>query len=327
MRALKKAVAVLLWGAFGVAALAGLLFFYFIYSPTPEIPHLSGVVTKQSINVSGLKRTYRTYVPKDLASGAPLIVVMHGSGENGGQIRLQTGYEFDRLADEHRFAVVYPDGYEGYWNACNKVGDYAANRLDINDVQFLTALVDRLARDVGSDRSRVFAAGVSRGGFMAFRLALEAPERFRAVAAVSASVPTLDNFKCRTVARGTSSVLIINGTSDPIIPFAGGEVRLFGFLARGTVLSSRASARYFANLNHLSGAPETHTLAAADGFGDEQLVWRNHSGTEVELDAIDGGGHGMPQPYYRNPRLLGPTAKRPDGPDMIWGFFARQRTR
>jgi polyhydroxybutyrate depolymerase len=231
------------------------------------------------------------------------------------------------LADAHRFAVVYPDGYEGYWNACNKVGDYAANKLNIDDVKFLTAVVDKLAREIGIDRSRVFATGVSRGGHMAFRLALEAPERFRAVAAVSASVPTPNNFKCKPAARGTSSLLIINGTKDPLNPFEGGEVQLFGFIARGSVLSSRASAQYFADRNHLSGTPEMHEIPVADDVRVGRLVWHNDSRVEVELDAIDGGGHGMPQPYYRNPRALGPTAKEPNGPDLIWDFFERQRPR
>jgi len=327
MLAAKKLVTIVLWGVFAALALAGILFFYYLYSPTPAIPPLSGTITKQSLDIAGLKRTYRLYVPNNLAKGAPLVFVLHGSGENGGQVRLATGYEFDRLADVHRFAVVYPDAYEGYWNACNRAGDYSANRLDIDDVGFLTALADRLASDIGIDRSRVFAAGVSRGGSMAFRLALEAPKRFRALAAVSASVPTPDNFKCRLPTHGTSSILILNGTKDPIVPFAGGEVQLFGFLARGAVLSSPASAQYFARLNQISAAPETHETLAVDSIRVEQMRWRKDSVVEVELDAIDGAGHGMPQPYYRNPRLLGPTAKEPNGPDLIWNFFARQMPR
>src|SRR5712672_1280142 len=43
------------------------------------------------------------------------------------------GMGFERLADERGFAFVYPDGYEGYWNGCNMVGDYSANKLNIDD--------------------------------------------------------------------------------------------------------------------------------------------------------------------------------------------------
>ncbi|MBI3677181.1 MAG: polyhydroxybutyrate depolymerase [Proteobacteria bacterium] len=316
-----------LYALVGLAASIGALFFYFLYSPTPDIPQLSGTMTRQTMQVDGLERIYRLYVPKALAKGAPLVVVMHGSGENGAQIRLGTGYEFDRLADLHRFAVVYPYGFEGYWNACNKVGDYAANTRNIDDVKFLTVLVDKLAHDIGIDTHRVFATGVSRGGHMAYRLALEAPQRFRAVAAVSASVPTPDNFKCKPASTSTSSVLIINGTKDPLNPFEGGEVQIFGLIARGTVLSSRASGQYFADLNHITGAPATRTTQAADGIRVEQTLWHDDSKPQIELLAIDGGGHGMPQPYYRNPRILGPTAKEPNGPDAIWAFFAQQSQR
>ena len=243
------------------------------------------------------------------------MVVMHGSGENGAQMRIETGYGFDRLADEHGFAVVYPNGYEGYWNACNIVGDYSANKLNIDDVGFLTGVVDKLITEIGVDPGRVFATGISRGGHMAFRLALEAPSRFRAVAAVSANVPTPENFKCKPAGQGTSSVMIMNGTEDPLVPFDGGEVKLFGlFIRRGKVRSSRESGQYFADLNHIAGTPETNETQVADGVRVEQVLWRNDSKVEVELVAIHGGGHGIPQPYRRHPRLLGPSPKEPNGP-------------
>jgi polyhydroxybutyrate depolymerase len=147
-------------GLVGVVALVatlGALFAYFVYSPAAEIPRLSGTVTRGIMTAGGLKRTYRTYVPRGLAKGAPLVVVMHGAGENGARIRIETGYGFDRLADEHGFAVVYPNAYEGYWDVCTIVGDVSANGSNIDDV----------VSEIGVDPGRVFAAGSSRGGFMA----------------------------------------------------------------------------------------------------------------------------------------------------------------
>jgi polyhydroxybutyrate depolymerase len=289
-----------LFGIVAFIVLAGGLLFYFVYTPAPERPRLSGVVTKGVIAVGGRTRSYLTYVPHGLRNDAPLVIALHGSGETGARMRVETGYAFDRLADERGFAVVYPDGYDGYWNACNIVGDYAANTLNIDDVGFLKALASKLA----GDPKRVFAMGVSRGGHMAFRLALEAPVQFRAVAAVAANVPAPGNFKCRPAGPGTASVLIMNGTADPLNPFDGGDARLFGlFLDRGPVLSSRDSVRYFADRN------------------------RSRAGTEVTLVAIAGGGHGMPQPYKRAPRLLGPTLASPNGAVVIWDFFARQKPR
>ena len=308
-----------------VVALGAALFGYFVYSPSPEVPRLSGKLTKGTIEVGGRKRTYLTYLPHGLTKGAPLVVVMHGTGQSGAQIRKWTGYGFERLADERGFAVVYPDGFEGYWNACNVVGDYSANKLNIDDVGFLTGMVDKLITEIDVDPGRVFATGISRGGHMAFRLALEAPSRFRAVAAVSASVPTPENFKCRPAGQGTSSVMIMNGTKDPINPFEGGEVKFLGLLKRGRVRSSRASGQYLADLNNIIGRPETSETQVTDGFHVEQVLWRNDSKIEVELVAIHGGGHGIPQPYWRYPRFLGPAPKEPNGPEVIWAFFERLR--
>lgn len=319
---MRKVLRVLFWGLAILVASAAGLFAYFVYTPAPEVPHLSGRLTHETVQSGGLKRTFLLYVPHGLAKGAPLVVALHGSGESGAAMRVATGYGFERLADRHGFALAYPDGYEGYWNACNIVGDYAANRLDIDDVGFLTRMVDGLAVRLGIDPRRVFAMGISRGGHMAFRLALEAPQRFRAVAAVAANVPAPGNFKCKP--RGGASVMIMNGTRDPLNPFDGGEVRLFGlFVGRGKVLSSLDSARYFARLDHLAGMPETHTTEIADGFGVDRTLW--HGEIEVELVAIRGGGHVIPQPYRRYPRVLGPTPREPDGTAAIWDFFARQR--
>lgn len=119
-----------------VVALGGALLGYFVYSPTPEIPRLSGKLIKGTLEVDGLRRTYLTYIPQEVTRGTPFVGVMHGSGQNSAQTRRATGYGFERLPDQHGFAVVYADAYEGYWNACNIVGDYGANKLDIDDVGF-----------------------------------------------------------------------------------------------------------------------------------------------------------------------------------------------
>ena len=302
------------------------LFAYFAYTPSSAVPQLSGTLTKGTISVARLTRTYSTYVPRELATGAPLVVVMHGAGESGARMRIETGYAFERLADEHGFAVVYPNAYQGYWDVCTVAGDISANGLNVDDVGFLVGMVDKLVSELSADPNRVFAAGSSRGGFMAFRLALEAPSRFRAVAAASANVPSPENFKCKATGQGTPSVMIMNGTDDPLVPFDGGSVSLFGLFYRlGKVRSSRESGQYFADLNHITGTPERNETQVADGVRVEQVLWRNNSNVEVELVAIHGGGHGIPQPYRRHPRLLGPSPTEPNGPEVIWAFFERQR--
>jgi polyhydroxybutyrate depolymerase len=307
-----------------MAALGAGVLVYLLWTPATPPPHLSGVLTRGAIEFAGLRRTYSLYTPANFEPHAPLIIALHGSDGSGGRLRIETGYGFERLADQYGFAVAYPNAVEGNWNACNRTGDFTANRLNIDDVGFLTALLDRLAAKLSLDRARVFAVGVSRGGQMAYRLALEAPERLSGAAAVAASIPRPENFKCRPARQATPSVLIMNGVEDPLNPFNGGEVQLYGLYRRGQVRSSRASGQYFADLNHIAGPPRVTELDFPDHVAVEDTSWRNTGPVEIELLAIHGGGHGIPQPYHRGPRLLGPSPSAPDGPALIWAFFQRQ---
>lgn len=312
------------YGLLGLITVGAMLFWYFIYSPEPEAPQLSGTLTKATIEVGGLTRTYRSYVPKGLPKGAPLLFVMHGSGQNGAQIRIETGYEFERLADRHGFAVVYPNARSFDWNDCSKVGDFSFKGREVDDVGFLSALAGRLSEELELDRKRVFATGVSSGGLMSLRLALEAPDKFRAVAAVSANLPAAENFKCKPSGQA-SSVMLMNGTKDPLVPYAGGESSLFGlFFKAGMLRSSRESADYFAGQNKISLTPAM-TLSINGDAQVGRALWRNDSKLEVELVTIHGGGHGLPQAYWRRPRLLGPSPMAPNGAAIIWDFFDGQR--
>ncbi|MFL6658050.1 MAG: alpha/beta hydrolase family esterase [Massilia sp.] len=325
MRRVFRFLGIALLSLLGLAALLAALLAYFVYAPTPDDPHLPGTLKKASITVDGLTRNYLTYVPRGLPNGMPLVMVMHGSGESAAQIRAETGYEFERLAEQYNFAVVYPESASFDWNDCSKAGDFTVNGKVVDDVAYIAALEDKLVTALHVDPKRVYATGVSAGGFMALRLALEAPTRFRAVAAVAAQVPRPENFKCQPAGAGTS-VMIMNGTKDPLVPYAGGEVNLLGlFYKGGNVHSSLESGQYFADYNKIKGEPASQETTVVNGVSVERIVWRNDAATEVELVAIHDGGHGLPQAYYRRPRLLGPSPMAPDGPAIILDFFMRQR--
>jgi polyhydroxybutyrate depolymerase len=325
MTRLRRFLLISLLSLLALVALAAGLFAYFLYTPEPALPPLSGTLSQGTLTVAGLERRYRFYVPKGLPPRAPLVLVMHGSGEGPQALRMGTGYGFERLADQHGFAVVYPKSFGFDWNDCSSIGDTAVNGLRADDAGFLAALVDRLVREIGVDPQRVFAAGVSNGGSMALRLALEDPTRYRAVAAALAHVPAPQNFQCRPGAQ-TPSVMIMNGTADPLVPYGGGEINLLGlFYKGGEVLSSTASAQYFAQRNAIAGPPQVSLTPGAPGLGVEHARWRSANGrTEVELVTLHGAGHGLPQPWARRPRLLGPSPMAPDGPALMWAFFERQ---
>ena len=303
----------------------GAAFAYLVYAPAPDVPSLSASVQRGSLQVGERQRRYAFYVPAKLASHPPLLLALHGSMGNAAQMRRTSAYRFEQLADEHGFIVVYPEGHEGHWNDCRRKGPFAAKQLGIDDIGFMRALVAHFRSAYTVDSARVFAVGISNGAHLSYRLALEAPELVRAVAAVAANLPTADNFDCTPV-KGAVSVLIINGTEDPINPFEGGRVTIFGFGDRGTVLSTRESAAYFARRNGIAGAPVIERLAqkGSTRTSVDRAHWRSATGADVVLYTINGGGHTLPQPRPSAPRILGRTDRTLDGPAEIWRFFDRR---
>jgi polyhydroxybutyrate depolymerase len=170
----------------------------------------------------------------------------------------------------------------------------------------------------------VFATGISNGGQMALRLALEAPGRVRAVAPVAASLPAERNMDCRPAGRPVS-VLLMNGTADPMNPFTGGDVALYGLIGnRGAVLSSEDSIDYFRDLAGHTGAPAQGELPdrdPGDGSRVEVRRWEAPGRKLVALYAIRNGGHNAPSPQLEIPRLLGPTNHDISAAEEIWRFF------
>ena len=325
MKRLPRLMLIGLASLLALLVLTAALLAFFLYTPEPALPQLSGTLSRATLDVAGVQRSYRAYVPKGLAKGAPLVLVMHGSGEGPQAIRVGTGYGFERLADQHGFVVVYPKSFGFDWNDCSTIGNTAVDGVRADDAGFLAALVDHLVGELGVDPNRVFAAGVSNGGSMALRLALEQPKRYRAVAAALANMPAPANFQCQPVGQ-TPSTMILNGTEDPLVPYAGGEIHLLGlFYPGGQVISSMASAQSLADRNAIAGPPQVSVTRTSEGARVEHSRWQTADGrTEIELVTLHGAGHGLPQPWARRPRLLGPSPMEPNGPALIWAFFERQ---
>jgi polyhydroxybutyrate depolymerase len=295
-----------------------------ITTQTPtRVPTLASASQVASIRVGDLERTYVYYVPVSLPRNAPLLLVFHGRGMNADMMRGWAGYQFDRLADKNRFVVVYLDGYQQTWNDCGK-SDLPAKTQNIDDVGFVRALIARVHADYGINPSQVFAMGYSNGGFMVFRLALELPDEITAVAAVAANLATDDNSDCRASGKPIP-VLIMNGTSDPNVPYNGGVVLLSKVAV--TVRSTQESAEYFAKLNGQVNPPKTTCLPhqdVSDPTSVDRTVWNDPGKPEVVLVTINEGGHVVPQSQFIASSSFGRTTKDLDGPVEIWNFFSRQ---
>ena len=283
-------------------------------------------VHQASVVVGDLHRTYTFYLPRRLRAHPSLVFVFHGSDGNGQRARRATGYEFDKLAEKHGFIAVYPDGYEHHWNGCRKSGPYSANKMNIDDVGFVESLITRFSEDYSVDLNQIFVMGISNGGHMSYRLALERPRKITAVAVTIASLPDTDNQAC-TPKGIPIPVMIVNGTDDPINPYAGGRVNLFGAGDRGTVISTRQTFDYWKNL-----AGHTDPLITYDfpdrNPNDNSWVERTTANSpdkpEISLYTIHGGGHTLPHPYIQWPSVLGNNNRDINIANEIFSFFQRQ---
>ena len=177
---------------------------YYWYSPAPPLPALSAKVRRNAVRVGARDRTCLVYVPANLPQQAALVIVLHGSGMDGARMRISTGYEFDCLADQHGFVVLYPDGYRRNWNDCRKNATFPSKRQNIDDVNFMRALIARMMLGHAIDQKRVYVFGYSNGAHMAFRLAMEAPAEIAAIASVAANLPTPDASSCPATGSNTA---------------------------------------------------------------------------------------------------------------------------
>jgi polyhydroxybutyrate depolymerase len=277
---------------------------YLLYAPEPALPEAAA--TTVTVDFGGRERRYIVFTPPNLHAGAGVLLAFHPSMSSATEMRQLVGIELERIADKDNLVVVYPRGYDGHFNGCSRTASYQAHKLRIDDVGFARSIVDELAKQQPIDRSRVYAIGLSNGGQMALRLALEAPDLVRGVAALSASLPAPENLDCTIAASPSRNVVLVAGTRDPINPYDGGEVTLFGFSSRGKVLSAQASAQWFADRLGLVTPTTTDLEKDRSGHEARQQDWLG-TDAHVRLVTLVGTGHTVPQSRYRARRLLGAT--------------------
>ena len=306
---------------------AGLALWALRHQLPPE-PQLPGKVERGALDHGGRRRTWIAYVPTKLQAHPALVIALHASMGTAEQVRQVYGYDFDLLTEEHGFIAVYPQGYDGDWNDCNVKGPFAAKRENVDDVGFLHALVDRLVHDHDADRAHVYVTGVSNGGAMTIRLALQTPDFARAYAAVVASVPKPANMAI-TPKGEPVSMLFMNGTADPMGHWDGGDIAFYGlFSNRGPALSTQASIDYFLKLDGLGGPPARMQFPdtdTSDGSTAERQRWTAPGKRSVTLIRVQGGGHGVPHPATYGRRPLGHSNRDFHAANEIWDFFQQAR--
>ena len=276
-----------------------------------------------SITCGELERTYNVHICNayNKARATPLVIMLHGGGGTGqGMAKLTT---FNSVADKANFVVVYPDGIEGHWNDGRGMQQYRTQIQNIDDVGFISALIDHLSNELNIDDKRIYVTGISNGGMMSHRLGCELSQRIAAISPVASNIPV--NMAPIWSPSRPVSVLIINGTNDPLERWEGGEIR-FGKNMYGIVLSVADTVKFWARKDHCSSSPIITQLPdkdPADGTKVRKEIYGGcKDGVEVILYAIEGGGHTWPGGLQYLPEsIIGKTSREFNASEAIWQFF------
>jgi polyhydroxybutyrate depolymerase len=292
-----------------------------------------GPLPMENIRVGGVTRAFDVYRPDGLVRGRPVVVALHGHGGtscsmSGACIRTSPWSIWQELAHHHGFLVVYPQGVRGPdgqpgWNDCR--ADNQRNP-DSDDLAFMAAIQEWAQSKHGSDPQRMYAAGVSNGGHMAMRLALEHPERWAAIAVVAASVPRHRKSPgCVGPAKVPAAFWL--GDKDPVSPFEGGYV---GGRKGGEVLSADASVAWWGGSSDSSKTQPVPDVRDDDGGRMVRYAYPAHPGRpQVLLYRAFGGGHATPSRRARYRAWMEVTLGKQNGDvefaEESWAFFQAHR--
>lgn len=281
----------------------------------------------------GRSRSWITYAPPsyDPSRPTPLVLVLHGRPSSAASMAAIS--EMNAVAARHGFIVVYPEGIDNEWNThfdlvrSNASLGGARSILPQDDVDFLKTLASDLNADFNIDRSRMYVAGFSNGGFMTMRMACSASDTFAGFAEVGAALYVEMNDVCRRSAP--SPILLMHGSADPSIPYGGvtvsnpegGEPIPITFSVLDTV-------SFFARRNGCSLAGRSTTFAEqgrSPGTHVIRFVPNECSGAPLEYYLINGGGHTWPGvPDILPAENFGPTNMDIRASEVIWAFLSRQ---
>ena len=295
--------------------------------------HARPQLETRTLTHDGLQREYFVHIPSNHMGKQPVPLVLAFHGGNG---RARTFARFTRMAElseRHGFIAVFPQGVNRRWyDQRFASSDPAADKM-VDDVGFVRALLDALQRSYPIDPRRVYAMGMSNGGMFCQELAFEVSDAFAAVASVTGQIavgPTP-----RTKPRERVSLLLMNGTDDPLVPYEGGDVITTlspqrrhdaSVRTRGRVLSTDETLRFWVRHNRLNDEPAVEdipNLDADDGTTVVRKTWTDGN-VSVVLYRINGGGHTYPGGSQYLPRkMIGNTSFDFDAAEVIWDFFRK----
>jgi polyhydroxybutyrate depolymerase len=278
----------------------------------------------RAVQVGGLERKYWVHLPQEHSAKIkwPLLIQLHGGGGEGRQLNALTG--FYALADKQKFIVFSPDAIERNWN--DGRGDFNARShvTNVDDVGFISFLIDSAVSELNADPGRVYLTGISNGALMTHRASCQLSQKIAAIACVAGNFP----YGMASVLSPSRPmpVLLINGTDDPLVPYNGGNIT-FGALVRGKVLSVADTVSFWATKNGCRADPAISNLPDVADDGTSVVTSRYPvcaGSAEVILYTINNGGHTWPGGLQYLPEgMIGKTCRDFNASEAIWGFFSR----
>lgn len=266
-----------------------------------------------TIQSGGLTREYRLYVPAAYngSTPVPLVLNLHGYASFAAQ---QEFYgDFRPIADTANFLIVHPNGTidpqgNRFWNV---LGGLSA----VDDVAFLSNLIDTLRAAYNIDPNRMYSTGMSNGGFMSYSLACELSHKIAAIASVTGSMINLKLNACNP--PRPVPVMEIHGTADNTVPY-NGSVSL-GTVAIPTLVNAWVQKNQCNPAPVITPVPDINTT---DGCTAEHYLYTGGiNGSTVEHYKVIGGGHTWPGQLFP----IGVTNQDFSASREIWRFFSQYR--
>jgi polyhydroxybutyrate depolymerase len=259
-------------------------------------------------------RPYDVYVPKSYSKDKPaaLVLAFHGYGDGDNGATLETYFQLKPVADKEGFLYITPNGIKDkdkqqFWNGTDACCDFYKKNPD--DVAYVRAILDDVAKHYNLDQKRVFVTGLSAGGFFAHRLACDLSDRVAAVFSVSGAT-FADATKCKP--KEGVAIIEMHGDKDATIDFNGGTSD-YGDVSGVPYPSAFETVGHWARYNGCTGAL-TDTGVTYDlekpiaGAETHVAAYSGCAKGSVELWTVQGGPHFT----YLTPSF-GPT---------VWSFFS-----
>ncbi len=267
-----------------------------------EFAEIDYGLNQYAITYQGIDRDFSIYIPESYTHYSPsaIIFVFHGFGGNNDMIMYYSG--FNSISERENFIVVYPQGssFWGYphWN----VGGWT-NTSSADDIGFVDFLIELISQEYNLNQNRIYATGMSNGGFFSFLLACQLSQKIAAVASVTGSMTNETYQNCNPSKE--VPVLQIHGTDDPIVTYNGNSS--IGSIGIEPVLS-------YWKLNNYCGEPTISELTDSnpnDNFYVHRVLFdEGVNGSIVDHYKVYGGEHN----WFMQDDI--------NSSELIWSFFS-----